>query len=55
MPLYRVAERADAVRVYKVEADTPEEAAMVVEEGNVDFYNEMYIDFCVHEVVEVKE
>jgi hypothetical protein len=55
MPEFRVWERVDAVRLYKVEAKDEAEARRLVEEAEVDYDEQDYVEFDVFEVEEVDE
>lgn len=55
MPVFRVFERADAIRIYKVEAKDEAEAKFLVEEAEVDFYDQDFIEFDVFEIEEITE
>lgn len=53
MPEFRVWERVDAVRLYKVEAPDEAEARRLVEEAEVDYDEQDFVEFDVFEVDEL--
>jgi len=55
MPMFKVWERVDAIRIYNVEADSATEACRMVEDAEVDYREEDFYEYNVFDVEEVKE
>lgn len=51
MATFKVIEWCECKRVYTVEADTPEQAQEMVEEGMIEIDEEDYYDFEVQKVI----
>lgn len=50
MPEFRVWERVDTIRLYKVEAPDEAEARRLVEEAEVDYDEQDFVEFVVFDV-----